>query len=68
MFDTLSNTVTLSLGLIDTSSNMYCYFVSRAVRHLFEGIAVRQEEAREKNLTPPEFKVMYVHSYSLYQK
>jgi hypothetical protein len=29
----------------------------RAVRHLFEGIAIRQEEAREKNLSPPEFKV-----------
>ncbi len=31
--------------------------IFRAVRHLFEGIAIRQEEAREKNLSPPEFKV-----------
>jgi hypothetical protein len=34
--------------------------IFRAVRHLFEGIAIRQEEAREKNLSPPEFKV---HQY-----
>jgi hypothetical protein len=33
--------------------------IFRAVRHLFEGIAIRQEEAREKNLSPPEFKVPY---------
>jgi hypothetical protein len=32
--------------------------IFRAVRHLFEGIAIRQEEAREKNLSPPEFKVL----------
>ncbi len=36
----------------------YCDVIFRAVRHLFEGIAIRQEEAREKNLSPPEFKVL----------
>ena len=31
--------------------------IPRAVRQLFEGIAKRQEEAREKGFTVPEFKI-----------
>ncbi len=31
--------------------------IPRAVRQLFEGIERRQSEAREKGITPPEFKV-----------
>ena len=31
--------------------------IPRAVRHLFDGVATRVEEARENNVTPPEFKV-----------
>jgi len=31
--------------------------IPRAVRHLFDGITQRQEEARENEQTPPEFKV-----------
>ena len=31
--------------------------VPRAVRQLFDGIAKRQDEAREAGLPPPEFKV-----------
>ncbi len=29
------------------------------MRHLFDGITQRQEEARENNITPPEFKVNF---------
>lgn len=31
--------------------------IPRAVRHLFDGIQTRLEEAKENNVTPPEFKV-----------
>ena len=31
--------------------------IPRAVRHLFDGITTRIEEAKENNTTPPEFKV-----------
>ena len=31
--------------------------IPRAVRHLFDGIQTRVEEAKENNVTPPEFKV-----------
>ena len=34
-------------------------YLFRAVRHLFDGITQRQEEARENNITPPEFKVNF---------
>ena len=31
--------------------------IPRAVRHLFDGVQQRVEEAKENNVTPPEFKV-----------
>ena len=31
--------------------------IPRAVKHLFEGIRQRQEEAKEKGVSAPEFKV-----------
>ncbi len=42
---------------VSVSSEENVGIVPRAVRQLFDGIAKRQEEAREAGILPPEFKV-----------
>jgi len=50
-------TFTMGTGFeLDTKPELLG-IIPRAVRHLFDGISQRQEEARENNITPPEFKV-----------
>ncbi|XP_023331302.1 kinesin-like protein KIF21A isoform X3 [Eurytemora carolleeae] len=50
-------TFTMGTGFELDSQPGQLGIIPRAVRHLFDGISQRQEEARENGMTPPEFKV-----------
>ena len=50
-------TYTMGTGFEVGSQPDQLGIIPRAVRHLFEGVQARIEEAKENNVQPPEFKV-----------